>query len=279
MLQAPRGEGVSLPIKLSTGNLSLTKTCYAGVTRAGQQDMQNSKITTMDERTANTGERNGEDPLGLRSMRLNRRAFLAGSGASLGALGLAGCATTDDLSRAEAAKFYAAVPNDRFPIPAVDIGKIDTKFLRQTVRYDTKEAPGTIVVDPANYFVYRIEGDGYATRYGANVARPGFRWSGDVYVGRKAEWPTWTPPKEMIQRQPEARKYASGMPGGLENPLGARVLYLYRNGVYTVFTIYSTSDPETIGTAITSGCTGLLSQDMIDLYSRTPVKTKVVMLA
>ncbi len=115
------------------------------------------------------------------------------------------------------------------------------------MRYDTKEAPGTIIIDPRNYFVYRIEGDGNATRYGANVGRAGFLWSGEAYVGRKAEWPIWTPPKEMILRQPEARKYAGGMPPGLENPLGARVLYLYKNGVYTVFTIYSTSDPETIG--------------------------------
>ena len=225
-----------------------------------------------------TDERNEEAQLGLQSVRLNRRSFLVGSAAGLGAAGLAGCASSDDLSRAEAAKFYAAVPNEKFPIPAVDIGKIDPKYFRQIVRYDTKEAPGTIIIDPANYHLYRVEGDGIATRYGANVSRPGFLWSGEVYVGRKAEWPTWTPPKEMIARQPEARKYAGGMPGGLENPLGARVLYLYKNGVYTVYTIYSTSDPDTIGHGITSGCTGLLSQDMIDLYSRTPVKTKVVML-
>ncbi len=232
----------------------------------------------MDDGIADAGERNEGALLGLLSGRLSRRSFLSGSAASLGALGLASCVTTDDMGRAEAAKFYAAVPGERFPIPAVDIGKIDAKYYRRKVRYDTKEAPGTIIVDPKNYHVYRIEGDGYATRYGANVARPGFLWSGEAYVGRKAEWPTWTPPKEMIARQPEARKYAGGMPGGLDNPLGARVLYLYRNGVYTVYTIYSTSDPETIGKGITSGCTGLLSQDMIDLYSRTPIKTKVVML-
>lgn len=212
------------------------------------------------------------------SGRLNRRLFLSGSAASLGALGLGGCVTSDDISRAEAAKFYAAVPSEKFPIPAVDISKVDPKYFRRLVRYDTKEAPGTIIIDPKNYHLYRIEGDGMATRYGANVSRPGFLWSGEVYVGRKAEWPTWTPPKEMIARQPEARQYARGMPGGLDNPLGARVLYLYKNGAYTVYTIYSTSDPETIGAGITSGCTGLLSQDMIDLYSRTPVKTKVVML-
>ena len=215
---------------------------------------------------------------GLRSGLLNRRSFLFGSAAGLGALALSGCGTSDDLLRAEAAKVYGPAPDEKFPIPAVDLRKVDPKYWRRTVRYDSKEALGTIIIDPANYYVYRIEGDGAATRYGANVSRPGFLWSGEAYVGRKAEWPTWTPPKEMIARQPEARKYAGGMPGGLDNPLGARVLYLYQNGRYTVCTIYSTSDPESLGKGVTSGCTGLLSQDMIHLYSRTPIKTKVLVL-
>ena len=228
---------------------------------------------------ADAGEINGAGRPGLRSGLLNRRAFLFGSAVSLGALGLAGCAMTDGMTLAEAEKIYGPAPDEKFPIPAVEVAKLNPKYYRQTVRYDSKEAPGTIVVDPANYYVYRIEEDGNATRYGANVGRQGFLWSGEAYVGRKAEWPIWTPPREMIQRQPEAAKYAGGMAPGLENPLGARVLYLYQNGVYTLYTIYSTSDPETIGTNLTSGCTGLLSQDMIDLYSRTPVKTKVVVLA
>jgi len=206
----------------------------------------------------------------------DRRSFLAGSGAALGALALGGCAT--DGVNAELVALYGPVPDKKFPIAAVDLSKVDPKYLRKTLRYETSEAPGTIIVDPANYYVYRIEGDGNATRYGANVGRQGFLWSGDAYVGRKAEWPVWTPPKEMIQRQPEAAKYAKGMPGGPENPLGARTLYLYQNGKYTLYTIYSTSDPETIGTNLTSGCTGLLTQDMIDLYERTPVRTKVVVL-
>ena len=111
----------------------------------------------------------------------------------------------------------------KFPIPAVDISQVDPKYFRRTVRYETNEAPGTIVVDSANYYVYRIEGEGNATRYGANVGRQGFLWSGEAYIGRKGEWPTWTPPKEMIKRQPEVAKYARGMPGGPENPLGARI--------------------------------------------------------
>ncbi|HEY8579668.1 MAG TPA: L,D-transpeptidase [Beijerinckiaceae bacterium] len=210
--------------------------------------------------------------------RLDRRSFLVGAAASAGALGLAGCATTDGMSRMEAQALYGPVPDKKFPIAAVDIDRVDPKYYRRRVRYETKEAPGTIVVDPRNYYVYRVEGDGEATRYGANVGRQGFLWSGDAYVGRKAEWPTWTPPREMIKRQPEAAKWARGMPGGPENPLGARTLYLYQNGAYTLYTIYASSAPETIGTNLTSGCTGLLTQDMIDLYDRTPVKTKVIVL-
>ena len=233
---------------------------------------------TMDGGIADGGEMNELDRLGLGSGLLNRRSFLVGSAVSLGALGLAGCAASGGMSRAEAAKVYGAMPDEKFPIPALDVSKIDPKYYRRTVRYDTKEAAGTIIIDPGKYYVYRIEGDGNATRYGANVGRSGFLWSGDAYVGRKAEWPVWTPPKEMIARQPEAGKYAGGMQPGLSNPLGARTLYLYQNGKYTLYTIYSTSIAQSIGTGVSSGCTGLLSQDMIQLYSQTPVGTKVVVL-
>jgi lipoprotein-anchoring transpeptidase ErfK/SrfK len=239
--------------------------------------MANSRNMIVDAGIADAGETDEVVRRGLPSGLLDRRSFLFGSALSLGAHGLAGCAITEDL--AEAKKIYGPVPEEKFPIPAVDVSKLNPKYVRRTVRYETAEAPGTIVVDPANYYVYRIEGDGNATRYGANVGRQGFLWSGEAYVGRKAEWPIWTPPKEMIKRQPEAAKYAGGMPPGLDNPLGARTLYLYQNGAYTLYTIYSTSDPETIGTNLTSGCTGLLTQDMLDLYQRTPVKTKVVVLA
>jgi lipoprotein-anchoring transpeptidase ErfK/SrfK len=210
--------------------------------------------------------------------RLDRRSFLLGSAAGIGALGLAGCVNSDGALRAEAAKIYGPMPGEKFPIPATDVSKVDPKYYRRTVPYATKEAAGTIIVDPRNFYVYRVEGDGTATRYGANVGRDGFLWSGDAYVGRKSEWATWTPPKEMIRRQPEAAKYARGMPGGLDNPLGARTLHLYQNGAYTLYTIYASSEPDTIGTGITSGCVGLLSQDMIHLYAQTPVKTKVVVL-
>jgi lipoprotein-anchoring transpeptidase ErfK/SrfK len=246
---------------------------YSLVGQTGHGKLQNMII---DGGIADTGAIDEVALLGARSGRLSRRSFLLGSALSLGALGLGGCSTS--MSRAEAAKVYGPVPDEKFPIPAVDVSKINPKYYRRTVRYDSNEAPGTIIVDPGKYYVYRIEGDGNATRYGANVGRAGFLWSGEAYVGRKAEWPIWTPPKEMIERQPEAGKYAGGMPGGLDNPLGARTLYLYQDGVYTLYTIYSTSVAQSIGTGATSGCTGLLSQDMIDLYSRTPVNTKVVVL-
>jgi lipoprotein-anchoring transpeptidase ErfK/SrfK len=232
---------------------------------------------TIDNRRGDIGE-SSERALDLLPGRLSRRAFLVGSAASVGAFGLAGCVASGGMSRTEAMALYGPVPDKRFPIPAVDISKVDPKYYRRTVRYDTSEAPGTIIVDPANYYVYRVEGGGSATRYGANVGRQGFLWNGEAYIGRKAEWPTWTPPPAMIRRQPETAQYARGMPGGPDNPLGARTLYLYQDGRYTLYTIYASSIPETIGTNLTSGCIGLLTQDMIDLYDRTPVRTKVIVL-
>ena len=240
--------------------------------------MESVSIMRRDKRMTDTVASNDGTSPHARSGLLDRRSFLAGSALGFGALGLGGCATSDFMSLAEAEKVYGAVDDKKFPIAAVDVTKVDPKYFRKTVAYESNEAPGTIIVDPSQYYVYRVEGEGKATRYGANVGRQGFLWSGDAYVGRKGEWPTWTPPREMIKRQPEVAKYARGMPGGPENPLGARTLYLYQKGVYTLYTLYSTSDPETIGTNLTSGCTGLLTQDMLDLYTRTPVNTKVIVL-
>lgn len=263
------------------GNLKLNKTisgCVPEHWLVGQQDKGNGRIMMINGGNADAVEADEAALLGHRSGLLSRRSFLAGSAASISALGLAGCVTSDGMSLAEASKVYGPVPDEKFPIPAIDVSKVDPKYYRRTVQYETKEAPGTIIVDPGNYYVYRIEDDGLATRYGANVGRDGFRWSGDAYVGRKSEWATWTPPAAMIKRQPEAAKWARGMPGGLDNPLGARTLHLYQNGAYTLYTIYASLDAESIGNGITSGCVGLLTQDMMHLYSRTPVKTKVIVL-
>jgi lipoprotein-anchoring transpeptidase ErfK/SrfK len=221
-------------------------------------------------------------PSAQRPGRLNRRSFLAGSAATLGAFGLAGglagCQTDGGMTRAQAAIAYGPLPDEQFPVPAVDLDRIDRKFYRRTVRYETDEAPGTIVIDPNEYYVYFVEEDGFATRYGANVPKPEFLWDGTAYVGRKAEWPIWTPTRDQIGRDPELKKYAGGMPPSLENPLGARVLYLYQDGAYTLCTIYSTVFPHSIGQGVSSGCVGLLTQDMLHLYARAPVDTNVVIL-
>jgi lipoprotein-anchoring transpeptidase ErfK/SrfK len=182
------------------------------------------------------------------------------------------------MTMAEAALAYGPVPDEQFPIPAVDLQRVDRKYFRRTVDYETNEAPGTIIIDPASYYVYFVEEDGKATRYGANVPRPDSLWDGTAYVGRKSEWPIWTPTRDQIGRDPELKKYAGGMKPGLDNPLGARVLYLYQDGRYTLCTIYSTIMPQTIGTGVSSGCVGLLTQDMMHLYNRTPVETNVVIL-
>ena len=201
---------------------------------------------------------------------LDRRSFLMGSVAGLGALSLAGCATIG--SRAQFDENYAALPNERFPIPAVDVSQVDARYLRQTVRYDSTEPVGTIVVDTPNYFVYRVEADGLATRYGASVGAAAFLWSGEAYIGRKAEWPIWTPTPAQIGRDPSLVQYAGGMQPGLDNPLGARALYLGS----TLFRIHGSNEPETIGTAVSSGCFRLTNDDVIHLYERVKVGAMVV---
>ena len=233
----------------------------------------------MDRWIADAGEVDRSVPLGQRAGLLSRRSFLVGSAVGLGALGLAGCATSDGMSLAEAARVYGPMPDEKFPIPAVDVSKVDPKYFRRTVRYDIQGSARhdhrrsrQLTTSTAS----RATGPPPATA--PMSAATGSCGAATPMSGASREWATWTPPKEMIRRQPEAAKYARGMPGGLDNPLGARTLYLYQNGAYTLYTIYASSDPETIGSGITSGCVGLLSQDMIHLYSRTPVKTKVVVL-
>jgi lipoprotein-anchoring transpeptidase ErfK/SrfK len=176
------------------------------------------------------------------------------------------------------AEMYGPLDDERFPVPAVDIGAIDPEFFRRRVAYDGPEAPGTIVIDPNERHLYLVQQGGNAIRYGVGVGREGFGWHGNAQIRRKAEWPTWTPPKEMVLRQPEVRKYAGGMPGGLDNPLGARAMYLYQGDRDTLYRIHGTNEPETIGTRVSSGCIRMINQDVIDLYRRAPVGTKVVVL-
>jgi lipoprotein-anchoring transpeptidase ErfK/SrfK len=182
------------------------------------------------------------------------------------------------------ARIYAAVRGERFPVPAVNTAEIDPEYLRRTVRYPANEAPGTIIIDPRNRFLYFVLGNGSAIRYGIGVGREGFGWSGQAYIRDKQEWPDWYPPKEMIQRQPELRRQVSalqsglGVPGGPRNPLGPRAMYLWQGNKDTLYRIHGTVEPWTIGRNVSSGCFRMLNQDVIDLYNRTPVGAKVMVL-
>ena len=175
-------------------------------------------------------------------------------------------------------RIYAEVPGERFPVPAVDLFDVNPDYLRKPVPFTGTERPGTIVVDPNSCYLYLVQEGGRAIRYGVGVGREGFGWNGTAQIKRKAEWPTWTPPGTMIQRQPELEIYANGMPPGPENPLGARAMYLYQGDRDTLFRIHGTIEPNTIGTRVSSGCIRLINQDIIDLYTRVPTGTRVVVL-
>jgi lipoprotein-anchoring transpeptidase ErfK/SrfK len=159
----------------------------------------------------------------------------------------------------------AALPQEeeRFELPA--------RLRRQVVSYYGREAPGTVIIDTPNTYLYLVLGNGQAMRYGIGIGRDGFTWSGTQTITRKAEWPAWTPPPEMIARQPYLPRHMTGGPG---NPLGARAMYL--GG--TIYRIHGTNAPETIGTRVSSGCLRLTNEDVIDLYSRVSVGTKVIVL-
>jgi len=158
--------------------------------------------------------------------------------------------------------------------PSEDQGataELPARLKRQIVGYATREAPGTVIIDTPNTYLYYVLGGGQAIRYGIGVGRDGFTWSGVQSITKKAEWPDWTPPPEMIARQPYLPRQMAGGPG---NPLGARAMYL--GG--TVYRIHGTNAPQTIGTHVSSGCIRLTNQDVADLYARVNVGTKVIVL-
>ncbi len=154
-------------------------------------------------------------------------------------------------------------------VPSPDEELLPPQFQRQLVFFRTTEPPGTIVVDSNQRFLYLVQGDNRAIRYGIGVGRDGFRWSGILKIVRKQEWPDWRPPPEMIQRQPYLPRFMAGGPG---NPMGARAMYL--GG--TVYRIHGTNQPQTIGSAVSSGCFRLVNSDVTDLFNRVDVGTKVV---
>ena len=216
---------------------------------------------------------------------IGRRALLAGA-ASFAALALAGCATSgsprlDAETRRvppDVLATYAALPNERFPIPAARIDLVDPQYWRQVVDDPTGERPGTVVVDTSTRFLYAVLEGGKAMRYGVGIGRDGFAWSGRAYVGYKREWPTWTPPSEMIARQPELEQYRRGMAPGFENPLGARALYIFKDGKDTIYRLHGNPDATSIGKAVSSGCVRLLNQDVIDLYERVPTGSPILVI-
>lgn len=174
---------------------------------------------------------------------------------------------------------YGEQPDETFPLPATDLSEVDERFLRQEVSYPTREAPGTIVVDTDNRFLYLVREGGRAIRYGIGVGKQGMSWRGRATIARKAEWPRWTPTPAMIARDPGKNgPWAGGMEAGLDNPLGARALYLYQGNRDTLYRIHGTSEPWSIGKSVSSGCIRMFNQDIIDLYSRVPTGTTVLVL-
>jgi lipoprotein-anchoring transpeptidase ErfK/SrfK len=173
---------------------------------------------------------------------------------------------------------YGPIGGEEHPVPAIDLRQVQPAFYRREVPYTGPEAPGTIVVDAGEKYLYLVRGDGSAMRYGIGVGREGFGWSGRATIQRKARWPSWHPPVEMQARDEKARKWADGMPGGIQNPLGARALYLYQGGKDTLYRIHGTNEPWTIGSNVSSGCIRMMNQDAIDLYERVPTGTEVVVL-
>lgn len=181
--------------------------------------------------------------------------------------------------RAELDAMYGSVIDNGYVIPAVPYQRIEPRFYRQRVPDPTGESPGTIVVDTPSRFLYLVEPGGTAMRYGVGIGREGFAWQGTGVIQWRQAWPKWTPPYEMIRRQPELERYSAangGMPPGLDNPLGARALYIFQNGQDTLYRLHGSPEWWSIGKAVSSGCVRLMNQDVIDLYDRVPNRARVL---
>lgn len=179
---------------------------------------------------------------------------------------------------AELDAMYGEMMDGGYVIPAVPYRKIDPRFYRQRVVDPTGQPPGTIIVDTPSRFLYLVESGGTAMRYGVGIGREGFAWQGSGVIQWRQKWPKWTPPDEMIARKPELTKYSStngGMPPGLDNPLGARALYIFQNGQDTLYRLHGNPEWNSIGKAVSSGCVRMLNQDVIDLYDRVPNKARI----
>lgn len=222
---------------------------------------------------------------------VSRRVFLLGSGA----VSLAGCSQTLEMPMLDLAPtgsirpkisvdkavtdpevMYAGITEGPYVLPAIPYDKVPRQFQRQIVQDPTGEAPGTIVVSLKDHWLYLVQPGGDALRYGVGIGKAGFEWSGRANIQYKKQWPVWTPPPEMIARKPEVAKWASGQPGGPENPLGARALYIFKDGADTGYRIHGSPEWWSIGKSMSSGCVRMINQDVIDLYNRVPGKATVV---
>jgi lipoprotein-anchoring transpeptidase ErfK/SrfK len=204
---------------------------------------------------------------------IDRRTLLGGAAAAGGVALTGGFSTpakaqADPLRMGSPASMYAAVVDGGHSLPAIPIDKIDRRFLRQVVIDPTFEKPGTIVIDTSTHFLYLVLPDRKALRYGVSLGKAGFEWTGSALIQYKKAWPVWTPPPEMIKRKPELAKYATGMPPGPQSPLGARAMYLFKNGKDTMYRIHGTPEWASIGKNASSGCLRMINQDVIDLYAR-----------
>jgi lipoprotein-anchoring transpeptidase ErfK/SrfK len=203
---------------------------------------------------------------------LSRKIFLAF--AMIGILALSGCMGTGTYRVYSSS--YGMKRDAGYRLPSIPIYKVPEKYRRQLIRYETREKPGTIIVDTKSKFLYFVMDDDKAMRYGIGVGREGFEWSGTARIASKREWPVWTPPPAMIGRQPELAKYRGGMEPGLNNPLGARALYLHNGRGDTGYRLHGSPEWWSIGKAMSSGCIRLMNQDIIDLYDRAKVGAKVI---
>nr|WP_250157297.1 L,D-transpeptidase [Tianweitania aestuarii] len=217
--------------------------------------------------------------------------------AGMGLLGLAGCSRSIDMSAFDMdftstgtirpkvsvdsslgsyQSMYASMQDGPFVLPAIPYEKVPKQFRRQIVQDPTGEVPGTIVVSLQDRYLYFVQPGGEAIRYGVGIGKEGFLWSGRAVIQYKKKWPTWTPPREMIGRKPELIKWAGGQPGGLDNPLGARAHYIYKDNIDTGYRVHGSPEWWTIGQAMSSGCVRMINQDVIDLYNRVQNKATIV---
>ncbi|MEM9629731.1 MAG: L,D-transpeptidase [Pseudomonadota bacterium] len=206
-------------------------------------------------------------------MELDRRKFLGGAAAVAGTLAMPHVAKA---SAAADAYFNGYQPDNGFQYRRTNLNRIKPVWRRQMVKYFSPEPPGTVVVDTTNHFLYWIWENNTALRYGVGVGREGFKWYGRARIDRKALWPRWVPPPEMLKRQPELPRKVEG--GAANNPLGPRALYLYRDGRDLGYRLHGTLEPWSIGHDVSSGCIRMLPEDVIDLYQRCPKGTAVLVL-